>query len=70
MRWLVILALFLIPAACQRPSTRIAYVDLQAVGSLKEGATVKFRGIDIGLVQKLSMLRSSKKRQPAPSPHP
>jgi ABC-type transporter Mla subunit MlaD len=55
---LPLLALLTLPVACKRSGNRTVYADVPAAGSLKEGAPVKFRGIDIGLVRKLTLLRS------------
>ena len=55
---LPLLALLALPVACKRSGNRTVYADVPVAGSLKEGAPVKFRGIDIGLVRKLTLLRS------------
>ena len=55
-------ALFLtflsVPVACKRPDTRTAYVLVPVAENVKEGGSVKFRGIDIGVVRKISLQRT------------
>lgn len=57
-RWLSLLALLTLPAACRRSGDRTVYVELPASGHLKEESSVKFGGIDIGRVQRLTQLHS------------
>ena len=54
----LLLTLLALAVACRRPDTRTAYVLLPAAEDLKEGAPVKFRGIDIGVVRKIALQRT------------
>ena len=57
--WSVVLPmLLLVPAACKRRESRIAYVDLPAGAHIKEGDPVRFHSVDIGRVRKLSLQHS------------
>jgi ABC-type transporter Mla subunit MlaD len=45
-------------SACTRSHGRTAYVDFPAVADLREGTPVRFQGIPIGTVRKLTLRRS------------
>jgi ABC-type transporter Mla subunit MlaD len=47
--------LLFLAAACKSSDSRIVYVDFSAVGEIKEGAPVRLGGIDIGIVEKLTL---------------
>lgn len=58
--WPFLLTVILLcPVACTGPERRTVYVELSAIGNLKEGAPVRFGGTDIGIVEKLTLLRST-----------
>jgi ABC-type transporter Mla subunit MlaD len=59
----LLIALGSVSLACGRAQTRTAYVVLPVAENVKEGAPVKFRGIDIGVVQKIWLQRSGIRAQ-------
>jgi ABC-type transporter Mla subunit MlaD len=57
-RYLPLLSLVALAAACGRSGGRTVFVDVPMAGHLKEGSPVKFGGVDIGRVQRLTTLRA------------
>lgn len=57
-QWLLLVGLLALPAACRRSGDRRVYVEVPTAGNLKEGSSVKFGGIDVGHVQRLTLLHS------------
>ena len=51
-------AVILCTTACKRSYTRTAHVELPQGADVREGAPVRFRGFDIGFVQKVTLRRS------------
>ena len=58
-RWLPLIGLLALPIACRQSGNRTVYVEVSTAGNLEEGSPVKFGGIDIGRVRRLTLLRSS-----------
>ena len=55
---LALLTFLMFPVACTRSRNRTVYAEVPTAGSLKEGSSVKFGGIDIGVVRSVTPLRS------------
>jgi hypothetical protein len=55
---LLLLAVAATAGACRRHHERIVFTDLPAAPGVREGGAVLFRGIDIGTIQRVTLMHS------------